>query len=284
MFGYITADPSRMSEEEKQRYGSCYCGLCRTLSKRHGFLGRMTLTYDMTFLVLLLSGMYEPEEERGLARCPVHPMKKRAYFTTEYTDYAADMNLLLVWWNCLDDWEDDRKFSRLLLYKFLTRKCRRIEKQYPRQSEVIRTCLKNLHRYEAGDEVSVDMAASCFGRLMGALFAVKPEEYWAGTLQAVGEGLGRFIYVLDACIDAEEDEKHHRPNPLLALGTGRSREADYDLLTMLLGESTEAFERLPILQDVHLLRNILYAGVWQKYNDTFFRSSGRNKEEGENHT
>ena len=68
MFGYITPDRSQMTEEQLVRYGGCYCGLCRILQKRHGFLGRMTLTYDMTFLVLVLSSLYEPAEDQGMGR------------------------------------------------------------------------------------------------------------------------------------------------------------------------------------------------------------------------
>ena len=54
MFGYVIANPDSLSPEELARYKSCYCGLCRTLKERHGSLSRLTLTYDMTFLVLLL--------------------------------------------------------------------------------------------------------------------------------------------------------------------------------------------------------------------------------------
>lgn len=289
MFGYITADQSRMDESQFVRYGGCYCGLCRTLQKRHGLLGRMTLTYDMTFLVLVLSSLYEPPEETGTARCPVHPMKKRGYWTSTFTDYAADLNLLLAWWNCLDDWEDERKLSRLLLYKCLSRKCRRLETQYPRQSRAIRSCLQTLHRYEAGPEVSADRAADCFGDLMGELFVVREQDYWSPTLRAMGQGLGRFIYIMDACIDAKSDEKHGHPNPLLALGGGeRTREGDYALLTMLLSDCTIAFERLPLVQDVPLMRNILYSGVWQKYAQVFYRRDKHGVDErdgeGETHT
>lgn len=131
MFGYITPDQSQMDEAQFLRYGGCYCGLCRTLQKRHGLLGRMTLTYDMTFLVLILSSLYEPEERSGMARCPVHPLKKRSYWSSEFSDYAADLNVLLAWWNCLDDWEDERKLSRLLLYKCLSGRCRKLEQKYP---------------------------------------------------------------------------------------------------------------------------------------------------------
>ena len=32
-----------------------------------------------------------------------------------------------------------------------------------------------------------------------------------------------------------------------------------------MGEATTAFEKLPLEQDLHLLRSVVYAGVWQKY-------------------
>jgi len=280
MFGYIIADRSRMDDEQRSRYGSCYCGLCRTLQKRHGFLGRMTLNYDMTFLVLLLSSLYEPEEQSGMARCPVHPLKKRPYFTTEYSDYAADLNLLLAWWKALDDWQDEKKPGALLLYKALSGRCRRLEGQYPRQSEAIRNCLASLRQYETGEAVSADRAADCFGDLMGALFAVKESDYWAPTLERLGKGLGRFIYIMDACIDYEEDRRKGRPNPLLALDCGdRDRTGDMQLLQMLLADGVDAFEMLPLEQDLPLMRNILYAGVWQKYGQAFSRRDKRESEE-----
>lgn len=286
MFGYITADQSQMDKSQFFRYSGCYCGLCRTLQKRHGLLGRLTLTYDMTFLILVLSSLYEPEEQTGSARCPVHPLKKRGYWTSEFSSYAADLNILLAWWNCLDDWMDEKRLSRLIMYKCLSRRCKKLELQYPRQSKAIRENLKKLHRYETGPEVSADQAANCFGDLMGELFVVKEGEYWSPTLRQMGQGLGRFIYIMDACIDASNDEKKGHPNPLLALGAERNREGDYALLSMLLADCTMAFEELPMVQDITLMRNILYAGVWQKYNQAFYRRDKREESngEGDSHT
>ena len=34
---------------------------------------------------------------------------------------------------------------------------------------------------------------------------------------------------------------------------------------MMMSQCSVSFEKLPIVQDVELLRNILYAGVWNKY-------------------
>ena len=280
MFGYIIANQKLLSEEQKARYKGCYCGLCRALRDRHGFFGRLALTYDMTFLVLVLSSLYEPEETAGMNRCPVHPLKRRPWFSTEFTDYAADLNLLLAWWNLLDDWVDERKHPQWMLYKALSGRCERLELQYPRQSAAIRHQLQNLRRFEAGEEASPDRAADCFGALMGELFAVKEDDHWTPVLRQMGRGLGRFIYIMDACIDFEEDRRKGRPNPLLALDCGdRDREGDEALLRMLLSEGTEAFERLPLEQDLGLMRNILYSGVWQKYNQAFSRRRARGNEE-----
>ena len=63
MFGYVQANLSDLSQEEQIRYRAAYCGLCHTLGERHGFTSRLSLTYDLTFLTLLLSSPYEPEEK-----------------------------------------------------------------------------------------------------------------------------------------------------------------------------------------------------------------------------
>ena len=275
MFGYIMAAPEKLTECEKNRYRSVYCGLCRSL-KRHGFLGRLTLNYDMTFLVLVLSSLYEPEETAACRRCIMHPIKKHDSVVNASTDYAADINLLLAWWNCMDDWEDEKKLSKRIFAVLIGKRVRELQRKYPRQSQSIADNLQRLKEYEQGEEMNPDRAADCFGALMGELFVWKEADYWASTLRKMGQGLGRFIYILDACVDYEEDEKRHRPNPLRSLGTARSREGDYDILSMLISDCTQAFELLPLEQDLSLMRNILYLGCWQRYYSAF--ESGNKKD------
>ena len=79
MFGYVLVNPQTLEEGEKQRFRACYCGLCRALKARYGDAGRLTLSNDMTFLSMLLSALYEPEETQGALRCPLHPLKKRRH-------------------------------------------------------------------------------------------------------------------------------------------------------------------------------------------------------------
>ena len=103
MFGYVRANLNDLSEQEKNRYRAFYCGLCQALGERHGQRGRMTLSFDMTFLTMFLGSLYEPEEKAGEMRCVPHPARPHHFVRTEITDYAADMTVALSYFKCLDD-------------------------------------------------------------------------------------------------------------------------------------------------------------------------------------
>ena len=122
MFGYITVNQQELKIKEYNRYRAYYCGLCKSLRERHGIAGQMTLTYDMTFLAILLSGLYEPDSCSGLERCLVHPCRKHKILSNEYTAYAADMNILLAYHKCMDDWLDDKSLWKLSYARLLKKR------------------------------------------------------------------------------------------------------------------------------------------------------------------
>lgn len=266
MFGYIEANPKALSQEQLVRYRGCYCGLCRTLKERHGQLSRITLTFDMTFLVMILSSMYEPEEQGGEGRCFIHPAKKRAYWMNRFSDYAADLNVALAYHNCLDDWKDDKNLVRYSQAKLLKSHYEEIAARWPRQCQAMEKCMAELGRIESEGSPDPDAAANCFGELMGELFVCVEDSLWGEKLRSFGQALGRFIYMMDACVDLEKDVRHGRYNPLSAMGKeDLTEEEKRVILKVLIGECTRVFELLPLLQDVDILRNVLYSGVWNQY-------------------
>ena len=97
MFGYVVVNTEKLTIDEKEQYRSFYCGLCKTLGTRHGRISRFTLTYDMTFLVLFLSALYETDVIMRTERCIIHPLKPHEYCFNEFTEYAADMNVVLAY-------------------------------------------------------------------------------------------------------------------------------------------------------------------------------------------
>ena len=266
MFGYVVADLGALTPEQLARYRGAYCGLCRCLGERHGALSRLTLNYDMTFLVLLLNAMYEPEETAGTGRCLPHPVHERPWWRSRFTDYAADMNVALAYHSCMDDWHDDRRVLPRAEAELLRAHRETVAAAWPAQCRAVEACMAEIAAVERAESDDPDAAANSFGRLMGTLFTPEPDSFWSGGMRAFGEALGRFIYLMDACVDLERDRRRGSYNPLLRAGWDERSAADrLTLLKMQIGESTAAFERLPIVRDADILRNVLYSGVWTQY-------------------
>lgn len=264
MFGYVVANQAQLTPEQLQRYRAVYCGLCRTIGKRHGQLPRLTLTYDMTFLTLLLDSLDEPPITSGSRACLVHPCGKNSWQHSKWTDYSADMNVALAYYNCLDDWNDDKSVPKLAYAKALTPAYRRIQKQWRTQCDLIEQCLSDLSALERAQSPDLDSASACFGRLMAGLFT-PTQSYWNDTLAKMGDSLGRFIYVMDAVLDEPSDTARKRYNPV---ATFRAQNGAFDALPtleLLISDCTLAFESLPLEQNLDLLRNILYSGVWSQW-------------------
>lgn len=265
MFGYVTANKNALSADELARYKSCYCGLCRTLRSRHGRACRFVLHYDMVFLAMTLASLYEPEETQTSQCCPAHPLHAQQMVSNRVFDYAADMNVALAYHNCRDDWKDEHRPLRLMQARMLRRPYGQIAQEYPRQCESMERCMQELAAIEEQGNPDPDAAAGCFGRLMGELF-VWQEDRWASTLRAMGSDLGCFVYIMDAVLDLESDRRHGRYNPFATAEYAQMQRDDFrGILTMLIGECTAEFDRLPLVQDAGILRNILYSGVWQRF-------------------
>lgn len=266
MFGYISPVLSVLTEEEKQRYRSFYCGVCHALCTRFGRMDRIALSNDMTFLAIVLSSLYEPDAVQASSRCAVHPLKTHEYRSSEMIDFAADMNALLFYYKCEDQRMDDRSLRGRAGEKAFRKALEQVSHLYPAQAAAVRQALQALWEEEKAVAPNPDRLCNLSGEMLGCAFVPKPDDVWAPVLRSLGAGLGRFVYWMDAWDDLEEDLKRKRFNPLAGY-MKREGFQDFclDTLEMFIAEAAEAFELLPLEQDLPLLRNVLYSGVWQKY-------------------
>ncbi len=260
MFGYVVANSCKLTQEQKTEYKECYCAVCKAIGDGYGQLCRLTLTYDMTFLSLLLEGVYTLPKEHMKIRCMANPFKKCFCSRSEASEYAGAMNVLLAYYNLLDNWSDDRSIPSLAFARTIRAKKRRVEEQYPRQSEAVKSCLRKLSETEKSGVLNPDVPSAIFGELMGELFAWKEDEH-AEQLRAFGRTLGRFIYIMDACMDFRSDLKKKKYNPMAQFSS-----LDFEpTLTLLMGECSQEFEKLTISENKELLSNIIYSGVWTRW-------------------
>ena len=278
MFGFVTASLEELSEEQKNRYQSVYCGICRAIRDTDGQLCRLGLSYDMAFLALLLMSLYEPEEASGTGRCIAHPARRRPWTDNEYIRYAARMNVALAADKARDDWQDDGKYAAKLLAKVFGRHENEIAAEYPRQCAAISACIRELSALEKAGCPNPDEPANCFGKLMAELLVVR-EDRWAEDLRQMGFFLGRFIYLADAAIDYRRDVKHGKYNPFAAQGGGEDFERWEQYLVLAMAGCTAAYERLPLVEDKGILDNILYSGIWLSYR-RMQRESGKENQDG----
>lgn len=267
MFGYVNADKKEMTDEERSTYQAYYCGLCRELKRQAGAGAQICLNYDITFLAILLSGLYEPDEVTEPFRCRLHPTKKRFFHESEVMQYAASMNIVLSYYKLLDDYQDDHKTSRKKIANRFEPVVKRVCEEYPRQTQAIEDFVRDLSDAEYRQEDNLTVLSALSGDMLGELFCYKEEDVWNESLRSMGYYLGKFIYLLDAYDDMEKDRKNHNFNPMLR---AIDKDPAYDafcrqVLVSLIAECTKEFERLPILKNASILRNILYSGIWTKY-------------------
>jgi hypothetical protein len=265
MYGYVVVNKQELKFREFDVYRSYYCGLCHSLGKNHGQSAKLTLSYDFTFLVMLLTGLYEPDVAVYEKRCAVHPAKTHVFRESSVTDYVADMDILMAYYKCIDDWKDDRNVAAKAESAWLKRNAKRVIDNYPQKSKVIERELARLSQYENEGQTDIDTVSSCFGNIMAEMAAMKQDE-WQETLKRLGFCLGKFIYILDAYDDLEADTKKNRYNMLKAYcGKEDFEEFILGILNGVMGECARQFEFLPIVQDAEILRNIIYSGVWSRY-------------------
>ena len=141
MFGYININLPELKIREYTRYRGFYCGLCRSLYENYGITSRLSLSYDITFLVMLLTSLYEPETQESFVRCPAHPIHKHLELRNKFSDYGADMNLLCTWYmtedNILDAKNTKEKLTGNSLSILYHRSFKKLKLKYPGKVERI---------------------------------------------------------------------------------------------------------------------------------------------------
>ena len=264
MFGYLVVNPTQLSVQDRKLYRSFYCGLCHRLAGDYGTEGRRTLSYDLTFVNIVLNSVSTAEEIHASERCPLHSLRPHDFISTETDGFAAAMNLLLYYYKCLDDYRDENRKSAFRKAEKLLSHVESIRKEFPQQTAVIEGQLAALGEYELHNELNPDLPANCFGLLMARLFEIdglpQPED-----LKAFGYHLGRFIYLMDACMDFRYDIKHQLYNPLTATSMSDRR----GLLESVMADTMAEYEKLPVTKYRSIIENVLYSGIWTRYSLKF---------------
>lgn len=271
MFGYVKPQIPELKVKEFELYKAAYCGLCRTMGKRTGCLSKMTLSYDFVFLVLLRKVAEKRTGEVKMRRCIAHPLKRRPMLEIdESLEYCAKSSVILTKLKLKDNINDSRGMKRFLakIVALVSIFFKKTDKNLLPLEAKVKECISRLSELERKMVDSTDEVASVFGELLSAVASYGLEGKEATLCEKIGYHLGKWIYMIDAIDDMEDDAKTHSFNPIInAFGKDISDE-ERDMLRISLmlelDELSGALESLDFSshRDVEgVLKNTIYQGM-----------------------
>lgn len=274
MFGYVRIYKDELKCRDFELFRSYYCGLCRALGKICSQSSRFGLSYDLTFLSIVLSALSKDDEEFIQKPCIAHPFSKRKSIKiTKPLEYSAHMSVILGYLKLCDDFSDDKSIKAFLGKIIYHTAFLKSKKLYKEEYEALKEQMMRLSLLEKANSSSIDEAADCFAKMLEILFTPKFIEANKRILAWLGYNIGRWIYIIDAYADIKKDFKSGSYNPFLADVTTEDelikkeeilREQLSFTLTFALENAASAYELLEVHKNDEIIRNILYLGLKMK--------------------
>lgn len=286
MLGYVTPEQGELKVRELEWYRAYYCGVCKSIRARYGQLPRLALSYDAAFLALLLAGVADEAPHLHRERCLTHPIRKKLVAANGAIDYSADIMLLLARHKLEDDVFDEGSWKARMLQHVATPWYRKARCRQPEMDLAIRRGLLELMIVEASHSPHLDEAGDVFGRIMGTVTSgYAPVHPSARILERAGYHLGRWIYLMDAWEDIEENQRTGAYNPLLYRDPMRKGESQEDFrkriyhsvecaLLLYLSELGKAIDLLELHQNQTIIENIIYMGLLRRTDQALGKEQG----------
>ena len=265
MFGYVRPLKGELLVREYTRYRAVYCGICRQIGHDYGQLPRLSVSYDLTLLALLLLSLQEKQPGEKLSGCILNPFVKKSMVQGgAVIEACAALSVLLAWNKAGDQIQDGHLVAGSLARLGLHHARRRAACRYPAFEQAISSQLSVLQAAE--QEPPDPSAAGIFGCLLEQLFltaaglavAAGPVREAIGLL---GHDLGRWIYLVDAIDDWQDDCNNKNWNPFGAYQLDEARAAAGPILCDLEASMDRTAALLPYFRDSGILANIFTKGL-----------------------
>lgn len=257
MFGYVKIYKDELKIKEYNLFRAYYCGLCKALGKRFGFMTRLGLSYDMAFLAFMLSSANEDLIDIKKESCIIHISKRAIVKNSDIINYTADMSIVLAYYKLLDDIKDDFSLKAILALPAYVFPMRKVKKQRKKEVESIKKNLELLSVLEKKKCDELDEVAHCFANILQSLFSPSflPKN---DDMSALGYHLGRWIYIIDAFADVEKDAKSKSYNPINI--SKAPKELIEQSLSYTLYTIGEHAKKIPH-KNREVVNNIIYLGL-----------------------
>ena len=269
MLGYVRAYKPDMKMKDYELYKGIYCSLCRALGRNYSPLAQLFLSYDFALACVLRLAAAENGCAFSRKRCPYNPAKKCMICGSKYVfDFCAHAVIITVYYKVLDNLHDKgflSKFAAVLVYPAVAMMHKKAARLAPEVEKAVAEAMKLQAETEAKNLPSIDEAAHPSAQALATVFALGFEGETKEALAKIGYMTGRFVYILDAADDLEDDKKKGAFNPFdsedISNPEGRKAFAE-KVRGMLNLTQSNALESLDILKRFYdIMDNILLEGL-----------------------
>lgn len=224
MFGYVRADTPYLYIKDDTLYRAMYCGLCKGIADVCGNTARMALSYDITFLSVILHNVKGEDVKIKKQHCLTHCIRSRQMAEVdELTRKLGALNTLLAYYKYTDDIDDGDggKFKRL----FFKKGFKRAKRKYPEIEKIVRENLAEQAKTERAKTESVDRAADATANILAEFSDLVLEDKATAYTHNLFYAVGKWIYLIDALDDYDKDRKKGAYNPFyFAYGAERKED------------------------------------------------------------
>jgi len=279
MFGYIRPFKPELLMRQWEYYRSAYCGLCKEIGRSYGQLPRLALTYDMTFLTILLKSISAEPSQPKKGICLLNPAKGKLILPSDPSlEFSSAATVVLAHYKGIDDRQDGNRLRGSAVVTIFASARRKVRAKYPELDEAVGRKLIELAEAEKRDPVSEDPAAGAakiFGELLQGIFRegvihtasadnVSDENDRAMLIDTVGYlgyDIGRWIYLIDAIDDFQTDMDNKEWNPFAGMDIDAAR-SRADLILADIEQSLDKTAMLiPFVRDSALIANVIRLGM-----------------------
>ncbi|MCL2255408.1 MAG: DUF5685 family protein [Firmicutes bacterium] len=276
MYGYIVPNKSKLEDAEFLYYRSHYCGICKATGKLYGQFPRFTTNYDIAFLSVLLHDylVYDVKFETG--KCILNPVKKKATVCrSELLEKIIAVNIILSYYKMIDGVRDKEGFKKKVAKRFLAKAYKKAKLVMPRVDELVNAKYEALFELEKQNSSQIDRVTDTFASLLEELAKELLGDKQCENILKLCYNVGKFVYLVDALDDIDEDFKKKRYNPFLAYFSNhqfKSREKFFFdkkeeiefMLAVVVNRAAECFNQIVFTQASSLLTNIIHKGMREK--------------------
>lgn len=217
MLGYVKAFKPEMKMKDYELYRGIYCSLCRALGRNYSPIAQLFLSYDFAFAAVLRLAAAENGCSFVKKSCPYNPAKKCMICQSgEELNFCSHAIIITVYYKILDNMHDGGFKSKLiayLLYPIVFLMHKKAKRFAPEIDRIIGDSMKVQSETEKNNGVGIDEAAHPSAEALGKIFSLGFEGERKDSLYSLGYMVGRYVYILDAADDLEDDLKNGSFNP-----------------------------------------------------------------------